>query len=64
METRSIRSPVAGRDLLLTLVRDVGSAQATKSSHVCPSVGNNINVNISCGNNARLIHHGGGDEKC
>jgi hypothetical protein len=48
METRSIRSPVAGRDLLLRLVRDVGSAQATKPSHVCPSVGNNTNVNISC----------------
>jgi hypothetical protein len=27
---------------------DVGSAQTTKSSHVCPSVGNNTNANILC----------------
>jgi hypothetical protein len=27
---------------------NVGCAQTTKSSHVCPSVGNNNNTNISC----------------
>jgi hypothetical protein len=27
---------------------NVGCAQATKSSHVCPSVGNSTNANVSC----------------
>jgi hypothetical protein len=26
----------------------VGCAQTTKSSHLCPSVGNRTNANISC----------------
>jgi hypothetical protein len=53
-DPQSLRFPRCGsgassrRRRLLGFRISVGGAQTTKSSHVCPSVGNSTNANISC----------------